>query len=63
VAHLLHVGGEGERLCVEEVELQVPMGLNSKVPFTDDDEDGRLRDGVGVEVMELHPSSSVGAPA
>ena len=30
------------------------MGGNAQVPFTDGDEDGRLRDGVGVEVVELH---------
>ena len=38
----------------EEVEPQLPMGGNPHIPLTDDDEDGRLRDGVGVEVMQLH---------
>ena len=30
------------------------MGANAQVPFADGDEDGRLHDGVGVEVVELH---------
>ena len=30
------------------------MGSNPQVPLADSDKDGRLRDGVGVEVVELH---------
>ena len=30
------------------------MGGNPQIPLADGDEDGRLRDGVGVEVVELH---------
>ena len=30
------------------------MGSNPQIPLTDSDEDGRLRDGIGVEVVELH---------
>ena len=30
------------------------MGGDAQVPLADGDEDGRLRDGVGVEVVELH---------
>ena len=38
----------------EEMEPQLPMGSNPQIPLTDSDEDGRLRDGIGVEVVELH---------
>ena len=38
----------------EEVEPQLPMGSNPQIPLIDSDEDGRLRDGIGVEVVELH---------
>jgi hypothetical protein len=31
------------------------MGLDPQEPLVDDGEDGRLSDGVGVEVVELHP--------
>ena len=39
---------------LEEVEPQLPMGSNPQIPLADSDEDGRLRDGIGVEVVELH---------
>ena len=39
---------------LEEVEPQLPMGSNPQIPLADGDEDGRLCNGVGVEVMELH---------
>ena len=45
------LGGEP---CPKEVEPQLPVGGNAQVPLTDGDKDGRLRDGVGVEVLELH---------
>ena len=38
----------------KEVEPQLPVGGNAQVPLADGDEDGRLRNGVGVEVVELH---------
>ena len=38
----------------EEVEPQLPMGSNPQIPLVDGDEDGRLRDGIGVEVVEHH---------
>ena len=40
--------------CLEEMEPQLPMGGNAQVPLADDDKDGCLRDGVGVEVVKLH---------
>ena len=45
------LGGEP---CPEEVESQLLVRGNAQVPLVDGDEDGRLRDGVGVEVVELH---------
>ena len=45
------LGGEP---CPKEVEPQLPVGGNAQVPITDGDEDGCLRNGVGVEVVELH---------
>ena len=44
----------GGQPCPKEVEPQLPVGDNAQVPLTDDDEDGRLRNGVGVEVVKLH---------
>ena len=38
----------------EEMEPQLLMGSNPQVPLVDSDEDGRLCDGVGVEVVKLH---------
>jgi hypothetical protein len=34
---------------------QVPMGVNPQKPLTNHHENSRLHDGVGVEVMQLHP--------
>jgi hypothetical protein len=41
-------------LRLEEVEPEVPMGRDAQVPFAHGGEDGRLHDGVGVEIVELH---------
>ena len=38
----------------EEMEPQLPMGGDPQIPLADGDEDGRLRDAVRVEVVELH---------
>ena len=38
----------------KEVEPQLLVGGNAQVPLADGDKDGRLRNGVGVEVMKLH---------
>jgi hypothetical protein len=55
MAHLLHLAREGERFRSEEVDPHVPVGLYPYVSFADGCEDGRLSDGVRVEVVELHP--------
>jgi hypothetical protein len=55
MAHLLHIDWEGECLCLEEVEPQILVVLDPKVPLTYDGEAGRLSDGIRVEVVELHP--------
>jgi hypothetical protein len=55
VAHLPHLVEEREGLRTEEVEPQVPVGLNPQKPLAGGEEDGRLRNGVGVEVVQLHP--------
>ena len=39
---------------LEEVEPHLPVGCNAQIPLTDGDEDGRLCNGVRVEVVELH---------
>jgi hypothetical protein len=53
--NLLHVRRRGEELRGEEMGPQVPMGVNPHKPLTNCHENSRLRDGVGVEVMQLHP--------
>jgi hypothetical protein len=35
---------------------QVPVGVNPQKPLANHHENGRLRDGVGVEVVKLHPA-------
>jgi hypothetical protein len=55
VAHPPHLAREGERLCAEEMDPQVLVGLDPQEPLIDGGEDGCLRDGVGVEVVQLHP--------
>jgi hypothetical protein len=44
-----------EVLRLEEVEPQLLVGLHTQVPLADGSKNGGLRDGVGGEVMELHP--------
>jgi hypothetical protein len=34
---------------------QIPVGVNPQKPFANCHEDGCLRDGVGVEIVQLHP--------
>jgi hypothetical protein len=55
VAHLPHLAREGEGLRTEEMEPHDLVGLKPQESLADSGEDGRLRDGVGVEVMQLHP--------
>jgi hypothetical protein len=44
-----------EKLGLEKVEPQVPLRLHPEVSLADRRKDGGLRDGVGGEVVELHP--------
>jgi hypothetical protein len=46
---------QGERLGEEEMGPQIPMGSDPQIPFTHRYEDGGLRDGIGGEVVQLHP--------
>jgi hypothetical protein len=52
---LLHVRRRGEELRGEDMGPQVPVGVNPQKPLANRCENGRLRYGVGVEVMQLHP--------
>jgi hypothetical protein len=51
---LLHVCRRGEELRGEEMSPQVPLGVNPQKPLANRHENDRLRDGVRVEVMQLH---------
>jgi hypothetical protein len=51
VTHPPHLAREREGLRTEEVDAQVPVGIDPQVPLANDNEDGRLGDGVGVEVV------------
>jgi hypothetical protein len=46
---------QSKRLCGEEMGPQIPVGVNPQKAFANRHEDGRLRDGVGVEIVRLHP--------
>jgi hypothetical protein len=46
---------QGKRLRGEEMGPQIPVGVNPPKSFTNRREDGCLRDGVGAEVVQLHP--------
>jgi hypothetical protein len=52
---LLHVRRRGEEFRGEEMGPQVLVGVNPQKPLANRHENGHLRDGVGVEVMKLHP--------
>jgi hypothetical protein len=54
VSHLPHLAAEREGLRGEEVEPQVPVGLDPQEPLADGGKDARLRNGVGIEVVQLH---------
>jgi hypothetical protein len=45
----------GKKLRGEEMGPQVPVGGNPQKPFANRREDGCLRDGVGAEIVQLHP--------
>ena len=40
-----------EEFAAEQMDPEVLVGLDSEVPLADSDEDRRLRDGVGAEIM------------
>jgi hypothetical protein len=42
-------------LRLEEVEPQLPVGLDPQVPLADSHKNGGLRDGIGGQLVELHP--------
>jgi hypothetical protein len=52
---LLHVRRRGEEFCGEEMGPQVLVRVNPQKPLTNRHENSRLHDGVGVEVVKLHP--------
>jgi hypothetical protein len=52
---LLRVCRHGEELRGEEMGPQVPVRVNPQKTLANHREDGRLRNRVGVEVMQLHP--------
>jgi hypothetical protein len=45
----------GKKLRRKEMGPQVPVGGNPQISFTNRREDGCLRDGVGTEIVQLHP--------
>jgi hypothetical protein len=53
--NLLRVRRRGEELCGEEMGPQVPVRVNPQKTLANRREDCRLCNGVGVEVMQLHP--------
>ena len=44
----------GGKNCPKQMEPQLLVGSDPQVPLANSDEDGRLCDGVGAEVVELH---------
>jgi hypothetical protein len=46
---------QGKKLHGEEMDPQIPVGVNPQKTLANRREDGRLRNGVGVEVVQLHP--------
>jgi hypothetical protein len=52
---LLHVRRRDKELRGEEMGPQIPVGVNPQKPLANRHKNGRLRDGVGVEVVKLHP--------
>jgi hypothetical protein len=54
-ADLLFPRRQDEKLRGEEMGPQIPVGVNPQKTLANRREDGRLRNGVGVEVVQLHP--------
>ena len=42
-----------EELAAEQMDPKIPMHLYPQVPLADGDEDRRLRDGIGAEIVQL----------
>jgi hypothetical protein len=54
-ADLLFPRRQGEELRGEDMGPQILVGVNPQKTLTNRRKDGRLRNGVGVEVVQLHP--------
>jgi hypothetical protein len=54
-ADLLCLHCQGKELHSEEMEPQIPVGINPQKTLANRREDGRLHNRVGVEVVQLHP--------
>jgi hypothetical protein len=54
-ADLLFPRRQGKRLRGDEMDPQIPVGVNPQKTLANRREDGRLRNGVGVEIVQLHP--------
>jgi hypothetical protein len=53
--NLLHLRRRGKELRGEEMGPQIPVRVNPQKTLANSREDGCLRNGVGVEVVQLHP--------
>jgi hypothetical protein len=53
---------QGKRLHGEEMGPQIPVGVNPQKPFANHREDGCLHDGVGAEIVQLHPVEMLNRP-
>jgi hypothetical protein len=53
--NLLRLRRRGKELRREEMGPQIPVRVNPQKALANRHEDGRLRNGVGVEVVQLHP--------
>jgi hypothetical protein len=54
-ADLLHLHRQRKWLRVEEMDLEIPMGVDPEVSLADRHEDRRLSNGVRVEAVKLNP--------
>src|SRR6185436_13951759 len=43
-----------KELAAEQADPEIPVDVDAEVPLADGDEDRRLRDGVGAEIVQLH---------
>jgi hypothetical protein len=54
-AHPPLTRGESLKVAAKEADLEVPVRRGPQKPLVDGNEASRLRDGVGGEVVKLHP--------